>query len=111
MPSREPGMIAKGPERSHMRAFRSESREDMLRRQLMFLGAALPGQQKRLLRALRLQRQAAASGRSYDLARHFALARLCRSGTLRPSGQALTSGRENSTGAAPCPIRQTNPKS
>jgi peptide-methionine (R)-S-oxide reductase len=82
MPFRDPPVIIRGPARSTIRAFRSETRDEMLERQRLFLGALLPGQTPRLLRALRRERRAAGTS-GYDLARHFALARLCSAGTLR----------------------------
>jgi peptide-methionine (R)-S-oxide reductase len=69
----------------------------MLRREELLLGAKLPGQQARLTRALRTERRAAASGENYDLARHFALARLCSGSALRASQTRHTPGQENRT--------------
>jgi peptide-methionine (R)-S-oxide reductase len=83
MPFREPPVIVRGPSYAAIRTFRSESREDLLQRERCLLGAGLPGQKARLARALRAERCAAASGNGYDLARHFALARLCSQGALR----------------------------
>jgi peptide-methionine (R)-S-oxide reductase len=98
MSFREPPVIIRGPKYAAIRTFRSETREEMLRRQKLFLGGELRGQESRLNRALRAERRAAASGKSYDLARHFALARLCSGGTLRVAPSGHTSGQEISAG-------------
>jgi len=98
MPFRDPPIIVRGPKYAAIRAFRSETREDLLCRQKLFLGGELSGQGNRLKRALRAERRAATSGKSYDLARHFTLARLCSGGTLRAIRSGHTSGPEISTG-------------
>jgi hypothetical protein len=98
MPFRERPVIIRGPQYAAIRAFRCESREELLARQQLFLGAGLPGQSARLTRALRKERRAAACGQSYDLARHFALARLCSAGCLRPPHARLTSGPATAPG-------------
>lgn len=82
MPFRKPLILVRGPEYAAIRAFRTETREEMLARQKLFLGAGLSGQEARFLRALREERRSAGSP-GYDLARHFALARLCNARTLR----------------------------
>ncbi len=86
MPFRKAPVIVRGPEYAAIRTFCSETRDDLFRRQKLFLGAELAGQALRLKRALRAERRAAASGIGYDLARHFALARLCSGATLRAAG-------------------------
>lgn len=98
MPFRNAPVLVRGPKYAAIRAFRSETREDMLQRQTRFLGAGLANQEARLARALRAERQAAASGKSYDLSRHFALARLCRKAGLRTSGTRNTSEPEIAPG-------------
>jgi peptide-methionine (R)-S-oxide reductase len=97
MSFRKRPVIIRGPEYAAIRAFRSETRDEMLRRQQAFLGAKLAGQEARLSRALRAERRAAASGMGYDLARHFALARLCSDGTLRAPHTRHISEPENRT--------------
>ena len=82
MPFRKPPILVRGPEYAAIRAFRTDTREEMLRRQKLFLAAGLSGQKARFLRALREERRAAGSP-GYDLARHFTLARLCSGGALR----------------------------
>ena len=98
MPFREPAVIIRGPKYAAIRAFRSETREDMLRREKRFLGAALDGQESRLARALRAERRAATGGAGYDLSRHFALARLCSEGRLRSPRTRHTSEPEIASG-------------
>lgn len=88
---REPPILVRGPAWVAIRSFRSESREEMLQRQKLFLGAGQEGQIARLARALRAERRAAASGKNYDVARHYALARLCSGDALRPSRTRHTS--------------------
>jgi peptide-methionine (R)-S-oxide reductase len=95
MPFRERPIIIRGPTSSPIHAFRASSREETFRSQKVFLGAGLAGQKARLRRALRAERRAAAQGESYDLLRHFALARLCRAQMLRPPDATLTSTPEN----------------
>jgi peptide-methionine (R)-S-oxide reductase len=97
MSFREPPVTVRGPKYAAIRAFRSETRGEILRRQKLFLGAELAGQEARLSRALRAERRAAACGMNYDLARHFALARLCSEGTLRAASAGHTSAPETST--------------
>jgi peptide-methionine (R)-S-oxide reductase len=98
MPFRERPIIIRGPKHAAIRAFRSETREEMLLREMRFLGAGLTGQMPRLTRALRAERRAAANGASYDLSRHFALARLCTGGGLRTQKTKHTSEPEIRTG-------------
>ncbi len=97
MSFREPPVIIRGPGRAAIRSFRTETRAAMLRRQELFLGAGLEGQNPRLTRALRAERRAAATGENYDLARHFALSRLCSGGRLRAPKPKPTSGQEISS--------------
>lgn len=101
MAFRAPPIIVRGPAWAAIRAFRADSRDDLLRRQHAFLGAGNPAQEERLLRSLRAERRAAAAGTNYNLARHFALARLCKNYGLRPSGPRHTSGPENRTRSRP----------
>lgn len=110
MAFRAPPVIVRGPAWAAIRAFRTETREDLFRRQHAFLGAGNPAQDARLRRSLRAERRAASAGTNYDLARHFALARLCKNHGLRPSGPRHTSGEETEPGADPCP-RQAAPRS
>ena len=98
MTFREPPVIIRGPKYAAIRAFRSETRDDMLHREKRFLGATLGGQEVRLARALRAERRAATSGAGYDLSRHFALARLCSRGGLRTLKTRHTSEREIAPG-------------
>lgn len=93
MPFRDPPIIVRGPKYARIRVFRSETREEMLRREMRFLGAGMADQESRLARALRAERRAAAGGTGYDLSRHFALARLCSHGTL----QAAPTGHNSET--------------
>lgn len=87
MPVRKKPVLVKGPESAAIRAFRAESRNDQLKRQLAFLGAAhRPAAQ--LAGALRAARRGARSGKDYDLARHFALVRLLRRPYPEGSGPA-----------------------
>lgn len=97
MPFRDRPVILRGPERAAIRAFRAETRDDVLRRQELFLGAHIPGQNARLLRALRTERRAAAGHGGYDLARHLALARLCSAAALRATAAKPSSGLKHST--------------
>jgi peptide-methionine (R)-S-oxide reductase len=97
MAFRENPIIIRGPERAAIRAFRSETRETMLKRQQVFLGVGLPAQEKRLLRELRIARRSAGTGESYDIERHYALARLCNRITLQTAHTRHTSGQENRT--------------
>jgi peptide-methionine (R)-S-oxide reductase len=97
MPFREAPVIIRGPRYAAIRSFRAESRDEILGRQKLFLGAGLKGEEARLSRALRAERRAAATGQNYDLARHFALARLCSEGALPGSLAKHTSGQENRT--------------
>lgn len=76
MPVRRAPIILRGLESAAIRAFRAEQREQLLERHAIFLGAAAPGSDARLRRALRAERRALASGRNYDPARHCALLRL-----------------------------------
>lgn len=97
MPFRKAPIIVRGPDYAAIRSFRAETRDETLRREKRFLGAALEGQEIRLFRALRAERRAAASGKCYDLSRHFALARLCSTAALRPLHAKHTSEPENRT--------------
>jgi peptide-methionine (R)-S-oxide reductase len=97
MPFRKAPVIVQGPASAAIRAFRAENRGDILRRQYAFLGGARIATGERLLRALRAERRAAASGKNYDLARHLALARLCNGGGLRAYRSGPTSVQENPT--------------
>jgi hypothetical protein len=110
MPFRAPPIIVRGPAYAAIRAFRSESRDDLVRRQNAFLGTDQAGQESRLRRALRKERAAAVAGKNYDLARHFALARLCNAGALRASVPGHTCSPETEPGAVPCP-KPAAPKS
>lgn len=101
MAFRAPPVIVRSPARAAIRAFRAETREDLFRRQHAFLGAGNAAQEERLLRSLRAERRAATSGANYDLARHFALARLCKSQGLRRDGPKHTSTQENQTRSSP----------
>jgi peptide-methionine (R)-S-oxide reductase len=97
MAFRELPVIIRGPRSAAIRAFREETRGQTFRRQKLFLGAEIAGQQTRLLRALRAERRASASGKNYDLARHFALARLCSGRALREQQARHNSEQENRT--------------
>src|SRR5688572_13610131 len=89
--------IVRGPQYAAIRAFRTESREELISRQKLWLGAGLSGQEARLKRALRSARIAAISGKGYDVARHLTLARMCRDGSLQAANLKPTSGQENNT--------------
>ena len=77
MPVRKKPVLVKGPEFAAIRAFRTENRDEQLKRELAFLGAGhRPIAQ--LAGALRAARRGVSSGKGYDLARHYALVRLLR---------------------------------
>lgn len=95
MPFRKPILI-RGPEYAAIRSFRSETRDEILTRQKLFLGAGLSGQKARFLRALREERRSAGT-KGYDLARHFALARLCSESGLRGPKAKHNSWQETRT--------------
>jgi hypothetical protein len=98
MPFRSAPVIIRGPKFAPIRAFRSETTEDIFSREKRFLGAELSGQESRLGRALRAERRAAATGVSYDLSRHIALARLCSRSWLRTSKTRHTSEQKITPG-------------